>query len=135
MDPDIVPTLPRPPALPRKSDLERLRASDEPGPAWLERIDELEATMLRLAESEVRTSKTDLAHDAQLAEHATRLARIEANTASTAVTTTTTAEGTAVLLQALTGRIPPKLLALAVVVATAVQLALQAYRQLHGGAP
>ena len=141
MDPDIVPTLPRPPALPRVeaptplprlSDLERLRASDEPGPAWLEAIDQCTAEIARLSarlpELDARTSKADLAQELQLLAHHERIARIEAASQSAA-------SGTLVLIQALTGRLSPRMIAALVLLGTLLQVALQAlqaHRQLRG---
>lgn len=138
---DNIPTLPRPAPMPReeaptpiprKSSLEELRASEDP---YIAALDELRVEVLklsaRLPELDARTSKTDLAQEAKLGEHETRLARIEANTSSTAVTTTAAANDTSKLVKDLTGIIPPKLLGALVALGTLVSLALEAYRAVH----
>ena len=147
---DNIPTLPRPAPMPRedaptpiprKSSLEELRASDDP---YITALDELRVEVLklsaRLPELDARTSKTDLAQEAKLGEHETRLARIEAASSAAASDTST-------LVSALTGKLfargpngafevsTPKLLGAFVALGTLVQIVLQAYRQLHGGSP
>ena len=137
-DPDRIPTLPRPAALPReeaptpiprRSSLEELRAGEDP---YIAAIDELRVEVLRLSarlpELDARTSKTDLAQEARLSEHEMRLARIEAASKAAASDTST-------LVHALTGKLSPKLLGAFVALGTLVQIMLQAYRQLHGGTP
>lgn len=137
-DPDIIPTLPRPAPMPReeaptpiprRSSLEELRASDDP---YITALDELRVEVLKLSaklpELDARTSKTDLAQEAKLGEHETRLARIEASSAEAA-------NGTSTLVHALTGKLSPKLLGAFVALGTLVQILLQAYRQIHGGTP
>ncbi len=138
-DPDRIPTLPRPAPLPReeaptpiprKSSLEELRASDEPGPAWLEAIDELRAEVrqlrTRLPELDARTSKTDLEQEAKLADHETRMQRIEK-------ASTSAAEGTSALVASLTGKIPPKTLGALVALGTMATTVLEIWRAIHGG--
>lgn len=133
-DADRIPTLPRPAPMPRedaptpiprKSSLEELRASDDP---YITALDELRVEVIRLSarvpEIDARTSKTDLAQEAKLGEHETRLARIEA-------TSSASASGTATLVKSLTGVIPPKLLAGLVALGTLLQVALEAYRAVH----
>ena len=137
-DPDRIPTLPRPAALPReeaptpiprRSSLEELRAGEDP---YVAAIDELRVEVLRLSarlpELDARTSKTDLAQEARLSEHEMRLARIEAASKAAASDTST-------LVHALTGKLSPKVLGAFVALGTLVQILLQAYRQLHGGTP
>ena len=137
-DPDRIPTLPRPAALPReeaptpiprRSSLEELRAGEDP---YIAALDELRVEVLRLSarlpELDARTSKTDLAQEARLSEHEMRLARIEAASKAAASDTST-------LVHALTGKLSPKLLGAFVALGTLVQIMLQAYRQLHGGTP
>lgn len=137
-DPDRIPTLPRPAALPReeaptpiprRSSLEELRAGEDP---YIAALDELRVEVLRLSarlpELDARTSKTDLAQEARLSEHEMRLARIEAASKAAASDTST-------LVHALTGKLSPKLLGAFVALGTLVQILLQAYRQLHGGTP
>ena len=137
-DPDIIPTLPRPAPLPReeaptpiprRSSLEELRADEDP---YVTAIDELRVEVLRLSarlpELDARTSKTDLAQEARLSEHEMRLARIEDASKAAASDTST-------LVHALTGKLSPKLLGAFVALGTLIQILLQAYRQLQGGAP
>ena len=137
-DPDRIPTLPRPAALPReeaptpiprRSSLEELRAGEDP---YIAALDELRVEVLRLSarlpELDARTSKTDLAQEARLSEHEMRLARIEAASKAAASDTST-------LVHALTGKLSPKVLGAFVALGTLVQSLLQAYRQLHGGTP
>ena len=86
---DNIPTLPRPAPMPReeaptpiprRSSLEELRASDDP---YITALDELRAEVLRLSgrlpELDARTSRTDLEQEAKLADHETRMQRIEAS--------------------------------------------------------
>ena len=137
-DPDRIPTLPRPAALPReeaptpiprRSSLEELRAGEDP---YIAALDELRVEVLRLSarlpELDARTSKTDLAQEARLSEHEMRLARIEAASKAAASDTST-------LVHALTGKLSPKVLGAFVALGTLVQILLQAYRQLRGGTP
>lgn len=149
-DPDRIPTLPRPAPLPReeaptpiprRSSLEELRAGEDP---YVAAIDELRAEVLklsaRLPEIDERTSKTDLAQEAKLADHEIRMQRIEADARAAA-------DGAGALVHALTGKLfargpdgkvevsTAKLLGAFVALGTLVQVVLQAYRQIHGGAP
>lgn len=133
-DADRIPTLPRPAPLPReeaptpiprRSSLEELRAAEDP---YITALDELRAEVLRLSgrlpELDARTSRTDLEQEAKLADHETRMQRIEA-------TSSASASGTATLVKSLTGVIPPKLLAGLVALGTLLQVALEAYRAVH----
>lgn len=138
-DPDIIPTLPRPAPLPReeaptpiprRSSLEELRAADDP---YIVALDELRAEVLklsgRLPEIDARTSKTDLEQEAKIADHETRMQRIEASAKAAA-------SGTDTLVHALTGKLSPKAIGAFVALGTLAQVILQAYRELHhGGAP
>ena len=133
-DADRIPTLPRPAPvpredaptpIPRKSSLEELRAAEDP---YITALDELRAEVLRLSgrlpELDARTSRTDLEQEAKLADHETRMQRIEASAKAAA-------SGTDTLVHALTGVIPPKLLASLVALGTLLQVALEAYRAVH----
>ena len=74
-------------------------------------IDELRAEVLKLcapARIDERTSKTDLAQEAKLADHELRMQRIEANTSTAVATTSAAKDDTATLVRALTGAISPK---------------------------
>lgn len=147
---DNIPTLPRPAPLPReeaptpiprRSSLEELRAGEDP---YVAAIDELRVEVLRLSarlpELDARTSKTDLEQEAKLADHEIRMQRIEDNAKAAA-------EGANALVSALTGSLftrgpdgklevsTAKLLGAFVAFGTLVQVILQAYRQIHGGAP
>lgn len=147
---DNIPTLPRPAPLPReeaptpiprRSSLEELRAGEDP---YVAAIDELRAEVLRLSarlpEIDERSSKTDLEQEAKLADHEIRMQRIEDNAKAAA-------EGANALVSALTGSLftrgpdgklevsTAKLLGAFVAFGTLVQVILQAYRQIHGGAP
>lgn len=137
-DRDNIPTLPRPAALPReeaptpiprRSSLEELRAGEDP---YVAAIDELRVEVLRLSarlpEIDERSSKTDLEQEAKLADHETRMRRIEASASAAS-------DGTATLVRALTGAVSPKLLGAFVALGTLAQIILEAYRQIHGGAP
>ena len=133
-DADRIPTLPRPAPMPReeaptpiprRSSLEELRAAEDP---YITALDELRAEVLRLSgrlpELDARTSRTDLEQEAKLADHETRMQRIEA-------TSSASASGTATLVKSLTGVIPPKLFAGLVALGTLLQVALEAYRAVH----
>lgn len=147
---DNIPTLPRPAPLPReeaptpiprRSSLEELRAGEDP---YVAAIDELRVEVLRLSarlpEIDERSSKTDLEQEAKLADHEIRMQRIEDNAKAAA-------EGANALVSALTGSLftrgpdgklevsTAKLLGAFVAFGTLVQVILQAYRQIHGGAP
>lgn len=135
---DNIPTLPRPAPMPReeaptpiprRSSLEELRASDDP---YITALDELRAEVLRLSgrlpELDARTSRTDLEQEAKLADHETRMQRIEASSKAAANDTST-------LVHALTGKLSPKLVGAFVALGTLVQVLFQAYRQIHGGNP
>lgn len=149
-DRDNFPPLPRPAPLPReeaptpiprKSTAEELRAADDP---YLAAIDELRGEVLRLSarlpELDERSSKTDLEQEAKLADHEIRMQRIEDNAKAAA-------EGANALVSALTGSLftrgpdgklevsTAKLLGAFVAFVSTVSAVLQAYRQLHGGAP
>lgn len=149
-DRDNIPTIPRPAPLPReeaptpiprKSTAEELRAADDP---YIGAIDELRAEVLRLSarlpEIDERSSKTDLEQEAKLADHEIRMQRIEADAKAAA-------DGAGALVHALTGSLftrrpdgklevsTAKLLGAFVAFGTLVQVVLQAYRQIHGGAP
>lgn len=130
--------LPRPAALPRdeaptpiprRSSLEELRAGEDP---YITALDELRAEVLRLSgrlpELDARTSRTDLEQEAKLADHETRMQRIEASAKAAA-------SGTDTLVSALTGKLSPKLLGAFLAIGTLAQILLQAYRQIHGGTP
>lgn len=138
MNDDRIPTLPRPAPMPReeaptpiprRSSLEELRASDDP---YITALDELRAEVLRLSgrlpELDARTSRTDLEQEAKLADHETRMQRIEASSKAAANDTST-------LVHALTGKLSPKLVGAFVALGTLVQVLFQAYRQIHGGNP
>lgn len=149
-DRDNIPTIPRPAPLPReeaptpiprRSTAEELRAADDP---YIGAIDELRAEVLRLSarlpEIDERSSKTDLEQEAKLADHEIRMQRIEADAKAAA-------DGAGALVHALTGKLfargpdgkvdvsTAKLLGAFVAFGTLVQVVLQAYRQIHGGAP
>ncbi len=149
-DRDNIPTLPRPAPLPReeaptpiprRSSLEELRAGEDP---YVAAIDELRVEVLRLAgrlpEIDERSSKTDLEQEAKLADHEIRMRRIEDNAKAAA-------EGANALVSALTGSLftrrpdgklevsTAKLLGAFVAFVSTVSAVLQAYRQIHGGAP
>lgn len=141
-DPDIIPTLPRPAPMPReeaptpiprRSSLEELRASDDP---YITALDELRVEVLRLSgrlpEIDERSSKTDLAQEAKLADHEMRMRRIEENTSTTVATATAAKDDTATLVRALTGAVSPKLIAAFVALGTLAQILLEAYRQVRG---
>lgn len=138
MNDDRIPTLPRPAPMPReeaptpiprKSSLEELRASEDP---YVAALDELRVEVLRLSgrlpELDARTSRTDLEQEAKLADHETRMQRIEASAKAAA-------SGTDTLVSALTGKLSPKLLGAFLAIGTLAQILLQAYRQIHGGTP
>jgi len=135
---DNIPTLPRPAPLPReeaptpiprKSSLEELRAGEDP---YVAAIDELRAEVLklsaRLPEIDERTSKTDLAQEAKLADHELRMQRIEANTSTAVATTSAAKDDTATLVRALTGAISPKIVGGFVALGTLIQIILEFYR-------
>lgn len=135
---DNIPTLPRPAPLPReeaptpiprKSSLEELRAGEDP---YVAAIDELRAEVLklsaRLPEIDERTSKTDLAQEAKLADHELRMQRIEANTSTAVATTSAAKDDTATLVRALTGAISPKVVGGFVAIGTLIQIILEFYR-------
>lgn len=135
---DNIPTLPRPALLPReeaptpiprKSSLEELRAGEDP---YVAAIDELRAEVLklsaRLPEIDERTSKTDLAQEAKLADHELRMQRIEANTSTAVATTSAAKDDTATLVRALTGAISPKIVGGFVALGTLIQIILEFYR-------
>lgn len=135
---DNIPTLPRPAPLPReeaptpiprKSSLEELRAGEDP---YVAAIDELRAEVLklsaRLPEIDERTSKTDLAQEAKLADHELRMQRIEANTSTAVATTSAAKDDTATLVRALTGAISPKIVGGFVALGTLIQIILELYR-------
>lgn len=135
---DNIPTLPRPAPLPReeaptpiprKSSLEELRAGEDP---YVAAIDELRAEVLklsaRLPEIDERTSKTDLAQEAKLADHELRMQRIEANTSTAVATTSAAKDDTATLVRALTGAISPKVVGGFVALGTLIQIILEFYR-------
>lgn len=137
-DADRIPTLPRPAPMPReeaptpiprRSSLEELRASEDP---YIAALDELRVEVLRLSgrlpELDARTSRTDLEQEAKLADHETRMQRIEASAKAAA-------SGTDTLVHALTGSLSPKLLGAFLAIGTLAQILLQAYRQIHGGTP
>ena len=135
---DNIPTLPRPAPLPReeaptpiprKSSLEERRAGEDP---YVAAIDELRAEVLklsaRLPEIDERTSKTDLAQEAKLADHELRMQRIEANTSTAVATTSAAKDDTATLVRALTGAISPKIVGGFVALGTLIQIILEFYR-------
>lgn len=119
-----------PTPIPRRSSLEELRASEEP---WVIALDELEARVIKaIADSsrrhdelEARTSGTDHEHAKKIADHETRMQRIEEASGAAA-------SGTATLVRALTGRVHPKVLGAFVALGMLANFVLEVLRLVRG---